>query len=445
VIKSRCYIADILILKKEGIVMNRWTGFILAIILLTVTPATIFAWGAITHAYFADELGVRWGNRNIQEIYGATLPDVFNLMYGSPYQEYLWTQTHYEFGEFADQAVDRPTDASAYGFICHNDAWGADYTAHYNAVTDPGDGYVITKANSIVPALVPQLTDVLTAAGVPDALTVAQRLAPGLGENFIETAVDVLVRRNESPSAGLRLFIAAYLRDIRVPFMLIGAYARDFAQEFGISRFMAILTLLAAECEYRDLMILYGGLFMKSEDEIIQLLAEQGVVLAQTLLKAETGLDVVVPAAPLEAFLRDVAIPAVESDYSAEIAATLAYLESAMDAHGFTVSTEITTAAAGSNIDGKKTIELNQNHPNPFNPSTAVSFYLSEESHVKLSVYDANGRLVNELMNARLSEGFQQTVWNGTDSRGNPVSTGVYFCRLQAGSKVLTKKMVLIK
>jgi hypothetical protein len=429
--------------------MKQWTAFMVVIALVVSIPTGLLAWGAITHTYFATELGARWGNQNLQEIYGSTLPDVFNLMYDSPYKEYLWTQTHYEFMKFAGEASGRSTKAAAYGFVSHNDDWGADKTAHHSAMTNPGEGYVITKANAIVPALVPRLIDVLTDAGVQDPATVAQELAPALGENFIETAVDILVKRNEDPLAGFRLAVAAQLRDIRVPFMLSRAYARDLAAEFGISRFMAGLIIIRAEYEYRDLMRLYGGVFLKSEDEIIELLAEQGAVLAQTLLKAETGCDVVVPAAPLADFMRNVAIPAVEPDYGAEIAATLAYLQTAMPAHGFTASAgEITASGKGSMEIPEATggtLALNQNHPNPFNPSTTISFHLPEESHVTLSVFNAEGRRIRTLVDGVLRGGYRQSMWDGADSRGNPVASGVYFYSLKAGGKILTKKMVLVR
>jgi flagellar hook assembly protein FlgD len=94
-------------------------------------------------------------------------------------------------------------------------------------------------------------------------------------------------------------------------------------------------------------------------------------------------------------------------------------------------------------VPGK--LALYQNYPNPFNPTTTIAFWLPEKSSVTLAVYDVDGRLVNTLVDEELDKGMKQFPWNGTDSRGSTVSSGVYFYKLQAGSKELTRKMVLLK
>jgi hypothetical protein len=92
-----------------------------------------------------------------------------------------------------------------------------------------------------------------------------------------------------------------------------------------------------------------------------------------------------------------------------------------------------------------RALALYQNHPNPFNPTTAISFTLPERTAVELSIYDARGRLVRSLVDGPLDEGLNEYTWDGRDAAGLPVSTGVYFSRLKAGKHVLTKKMVLTK
>ena len=88
---------------------------------------------------------------------------------------------------------------------------------------------------------------------------------------------------------------------------------------------------------------------------------------------------------------------------------------------------------------------LSQNWPNPFNPSTTVRFGLESPGFVQLRIYDTRGALVRTLVDERLGEGAHEAVWNGNDSAGRPVSSGVYFCRMTAGEQALTRKMILLR
>jgi hypothetical protein len=91
------------------------------------------------------------------------------------------------------------------------------------------------------------------------------------------------------------------------------------------------------------------------------------------------------------------------------------------------------------------TLALDQNVPNPFNPTTSISFTLPAAQRVTLSVFDVNGRLVRTLVDNDLLGGFKQYQWDGTDAAGVEASSGVYFYRLTAGKRTLTRKMVLLK
>ncbi len=88
---------------------------------------------------------------------------------------------------------------------------------------------------------------------------------------------------------------------------------------------------------------------------------------------------------------------------------------------------------------------LEQNRPNPFNPSTEIRFRLASDSRASLAIYDVNGRLVRTLLDRELSAGEQVLSWNGDDAQGNPVSAGVYFYRLVTESRSFSRRMVLIK
>jgi len=88
---------------------------------------------------------------------------------------------------------------------------------------------------------------------------------------------------------------------------------------------------------------------------------------------------------------------------------------------------------------------LYQNYPNPFNPLTTVSFYIPDTERVSLVIFDAQGRVIRTLVNERREYGSYDEIWEGMNDRGEPVGSGIYFYRLQAGKKVITKKLSLIK
>jgi len=94
---------------------------------------------------------------------------------------------------------------------------------------------------------------------------------------------------------------------------------------------------------------------------------------------------------------------------------------------------------------GPERVSLAQNHPNPFNPSTTIAFELSVAAHARLSIYDVTGGRVRALVDDDLSAGPHNVVWDGIDERGNRVSSGVYYYRLDAGGSSATRRMVLLK
>ena len=88
---------------------------------------------------------------------------------------------------------------------------------------------------------------------------------------------------------------------------------------------------------------------------------------------------------------------------------------------------------------------LHQNHPNPFNPSTTISFSLCDRGAVSLVIYDVAGRLVNVLVDDVMDAGTHDVTWDGRGNAGRTVASGVYFYRLSAGSFNETRKMVLLR
>jgi len=88
---------------------------------------------------------------------------------------------------------------------------------------------------------------------------------------------------------------------------------------------------------------------------------------------------------------------------------------------------------------------LHQNYPNPFNPTTTLRYDLPVDNHTTLTIYDLNGREVNQIVNTSQPAGHHSVMWNATNSFGKPVSAGVYLYQIRAGEFVQTRKMVLLK
>jgi hypothetical protein len=88
---------------------------------------------------------------------------------------------------------------------------------------------------------------------------------------------------------------------------------------------------------------------------------------------------------------------------------------------------------------------LSQNYPNPFNPSTTIRFQLKDDGPARLSIHNLKGQLVRVLQDGSLSKGNHQAVWDGRDSRGGSVASGIYFYRLESGGKTVTRRMLLLK
>ncbi len=88
---------------------------------------------------------------------------------------------------------------------------------------------------------------------------------------------------------------------------------------------------------------------------------------------------------------------------------------------------------------------LGQNQPNPFNPATTIRFELAEAVPVQLNIYNALGQLVRTLVDDSRGAGVHLVRWDGRDNRGNQLSSGLYFYRLEAEGFAEVRKMLLVK
>lgn len=109
------------------------------------------------------------------------------------------------------------------------------------------------------------------------------------------------------------------------------------------------------------------------------------------------------------------------------------------------VRVEADPSANGDSVVIPAQLTLMQNYPNPFNPNTNIGFYLPQSGKVKLSIYNLKGQLVNVLADRDMPAGHSAITWDGKDSRGNSVASGIYSYRLQSGNHSISKKMILMK
>ena len=313
--------------------MNKrlFLNLIIAVVVFAV-PGLAFGWGAATHAYIANELGHEPGVMNLQEMYGAVVPDIFNLMYGYEHQGFLWNKTHYEFMKVVDEGKLDESRAFGYGFASHNEEWGADHTAHINSVgIKSGEGYVVTKKKILAPQLRLGMTLFLNSKGIAYTPELLEELSLAIADSAVESAVDLLVSQNEDAQIGTRMLAAAKLRSPFVPMLLSKAYAKDLAGEAGIIAEEAILLIVETETQFKEYMELYGGIL--TQQNAVDLMAEQGAQIAEQMLEERYGIIVEVPAELMKTGLLS-AVDVVKNDYSEELAATLDYVAGRLESHG---------------------------------------------------------------------------------------------------------------
>jgi len=302
-------------------------GVIFLMLLSLSTEA--FSWSAATHAYIEDQLGKKRGLENSNEIYGGIVPDVFNYLFDYPYYlSNLYSETHNEFLKVWNAARCGLEKSLAYGFVGHNDVWGADFTAHHLCKTcGTGEGYAIAKAREL-----------LTIAPLPPELEIPEDVAIEIFHEIVENSVDILVSKKTDPLIGKKIVSSAIVRSPQFPLLLVKAYAKDFALYAGISHFEAARFIRAAEKEFRKTMILYGHVLMQDEATAIQLISEQTADAAEGFLSLY-GIRLPLPKEEIIQMVigyTTLAISICEYDYQHEIEATIHFVDQQLKGHGIT-------------------------------------------------------------------------------------------------------------
>jgi len=287
---------------------------------LVFTCSTAFPWGSATHAYIGDHIGKILGLRNSNEIYGSMLPDLFNYTFeleGTNLYFFLRSHTHGFPGQEDFMKVWYKAKwwgyqkSIAYGFVSHNDVWGADSTAHHASRTlNPEEGWVVTKSKELEQLLSDTFNDI----GLGGEEYYELRLE--LCHNIVETAGDIIIKRIDS-RIGSKILFSALFRTSKCPTLLINAIGKEYKE-----------LIKQAENEFRKMMILYGQALMQDEDTAIELLAEQMANLAEEYLKGK-GIELP-PGIELKSLIEDalqVAISVIKDDYMKEVEATIKYIK----------------------------------------------------------------------------------------------------------------------
>ncbi|KAF5036820.1 hypothetical protein DSECCO2_571120 [anaerobic digester metagenome] len=88
---------------------------------------------------------------------------------------------------------------------------------------------------------------------------------------------------------------------------------------------------------------------------------------------------------------------------------------------------------------------ISSNYPNPFNPSTTITYSMPATGQVRISVYNMKGQKVRDLLNTEMPRGNHKVVWDGKDSNNSNVSSGIYFFKLETEGHSSVRKAMLMK
>jgi len=295
---------------------------------LMFSSSEAFSWGFATHAYMDDHLGKKGVQSNLNEIYGGVMPDLFNTLFDYPeYLDFLPDQTHLKFMKVWKASRGDVEKSLAFGFVSHNDRWGADFTAHHTCRTcGQPVGYAYAKANVL-----------LSEAPLPSELEIPDEIAIEIFHEIVENAVDILVKRTD-PLIGDRLSSAVQQRSPRFPQLLARAYAKRFASFAGITELEAAQFIQVAESDFREAIFSYGQILSLDEETAIELISEQTADLAQGFL-ALYGITLLIPQEEMVGMITGymgLAIDSCQDDYLEEIEATIPYVKHKLRIHGVT-------------------------------------------------------------------------------------------------------------
>lgn len=313
---------------------------IVLVLSLTLTAA---AWDVLAHALIMEQIKGGAAQANGNEIYGITSPDFVNYLYGSPYYDWLYDQTHTNFMRLWRMAGNGPKAAAerslALGFAAHNGLWGADYAAHVSSLTigDPAHGYVIAKAALLeqifmgmgIWGSIPIDDTGLVFLDRPELLPFRLELC----HNLIEYAIDVVVWQT-NPGLAQRVVAAAAGRDASIQRLIKTAYAGPlvaFSQqtESPLTHAAALTMLQTYETAFQQRVVMYATLYA-SATSLNGLLGNLDGYLASL---ASTIFGLTLQPGQAAQLLGAVLMTGLVDDVGAELGATVGYVRDQLKAH----------------------------------------------------------------------------------------------------------------
>jgi hypothetical protein len=309
-------------------------GISIVIFAVGVLASEAFPWGWAVHTYINDHLGLKRGLSNVNEIYGGMAPDVFNYMFS--YLPFLSDQTHgndqtreSNFMKVWDAARGRLQNSLAFGFVSHNDLWGADFTAHHQCRTcgmDLSKGYVVVKAEELQP--------ILTFVLESNKIFLESAVVLEIAHEMTEAGIDLLVKRTLDPRIGQKVVSSSLLRNPEFPLLLVKAFAEDVANYAGISRFEAARMIVSAERDFRKSTVLYGTALHQDEATALMLISEQLAAVAEGFLAAnDVGLPEGVDLVPLIEFAIGMSMEICAVDFADELKKTTGFVREQLRIH----------------------------------------------------------------------------------------------------------------
>jgi len=250
------------------------------------------------------------------------------------------------------------------------------------------------------------------------------------------------------------MYLAARLRPLDTSLLLACAYAGRLAQAAHISTLDATKIIIGAEKEYQNYCMQYAQAFCAPSPQDVLALSVLGAEFANEAIKKILPLFGIPPSVTVtvtpelvgQFVASAMSVSCLLPDYKSELAKTLSYLRGEMYSHriascsGWFAKGEVGDEWADSNVEAPAEFSLGDNYPNPFNPTTTITYSLASDVHVSLKVFNSLGQEIATLVEDAQPAGQYATIWDARDC-----ASGIYYYRLQAGTFTSMRKMMLVK